>query len=354
MIEQFAGRPAAGAIAGARLRCAAAIAAAVCLAAGTATAEVDSVELTDYWTVLVVDGTAYRREGVNAWNDRAPIAAGDLIGPYQSIETGAGSEVLLLRDDDIIRVQANTVIQLPAPEVGGPETTVVQPGGDASYAVGSRDEPSFEVVTPYLVAGIKGTRFAITENASRLSVTEGLIGLSSAGGCGSVDVGASSSVSVSDPCTAIFVLEPLTELEIEAIDEGLELALNDDVTGGIGLPLGGGGGPLNDLTETLNGAAGGLGGAVGGAVGAVGDTLGGAAESLGGAAESLGGAAGGAVGGAADSVGGTAGNAAGAAGDAVGGAADSVGGAAGDAAGAAGDAVGGAVDSVGGAVGGLL
>jgi hypothetical protein len=150
-------------------------AASVAVAPTAALATPDRVEADDYWRVVEVTGDAHMLAGANPWNAAAPLAAGDVVGPYQSIATGAGASAILARGEDVVVVYENTTIELPPPADQTMETLIVQQGGTAFYAVDPRPDPQFAVETPYLVAGVKGTEFALVAGGARLEVIEGVV-----------------------------------------------------------------------------------------------------------------------------------------------------------------------------------
>ncbi|MGF1625734.1 MAG: FecR domain-containing protein, partial [Alphaproteobacteria bacterium] len=135
----------------------------------------DRVEASDYWRVVDVTGEARMLPGANPWNVEAPIFAGDVVGPYQSIATGAGSSAILARGEDVMVVYENTTIELPPPSPDHAETQILQHNGHAFYAVEPRPDPQFAVETPFLVAGVKGTEFALADDGARLEVIEGVV-----------------------------------------------------------------------------------------------------------------------------------------------------------------------------------
>jgi len=138
-------------------------------------AAADQVDSTDYWRVVDVTGEARMLAGANAWNTEATLAPGDVVGPYQSISTGPDGSAILARGEDIIVVYENSTIEVPPPAEGNAETEIVQSTGSAYYAVDPRPEPHFEVQTPHLIVGVKGTQFALSENGAALAVVEGLV-----------------------------------------------------------------------------------------------------------------------------------------------------------------------------------
>lgn len=282
-------------------------------------AEDAAVALTDYWTVLLVEGSARQLAGANPWNEEAPLTAGDLIGPYQAIATDEASGVVLARGGDMIRVGAGTTIQLPPPQADGPETAIDQQDGDAVYAVEPRATPSFQVTTPHLIAGVKGTHFAVIEDAARLMVTQGRVGVETAAGCGSVDVAAGQHAVIRERCPTRIAVHAIGQSDIDQIES--EITTMEDTAAASGEAGGSTGGDPGGSGGGAAGSAGsgGVGGAVGGAAAGVGGAIGGAVGGIGGAVGGIGGAIGGTVDGLGDTIGGAVGGIGGAVGGALGG-----------------------------------
>ncbi len=255
------------------------------LAAVQAAAQDAGVSLSEYWTVIDVRGSADLAAGSNPWNEPGPMAPGDLIGPYQAITVSSGSEVVLARGGDIIRIRENTTLALPAPAAGGADTRINQQGGNVYYLVSPRRGPSFEVFAEFLIAGVKGTQFAITNDASSVSVTEGVVNVRSIEGCAAVDVPAGFTVSVDDPCPDTIELRPLSPDEASAISDPLDEAANEILPQSGIQPLNellntvteGAAGALEDVTDTLDET---LDGATGGATETLQDTTGGLTDTI--------------------------------------------------------------------------
>ncbi len=200
------------------------IVAATTSAATIAAADPAVVEDTDYWRVVEVTGTAVMQAGANPWNEATPLKAGDVVGPYQSIATEADGTAVLTRGEDVIVVYPGTSIALPAPAADQTETHILQPSGQAFYSVDPRPEPEFTVETPYLIAGVKGTEFALTENGAVLEVAEGVVGAANRGSGAQTDVPAGRTVdgaASGQPFTAA-ALNPAAAAQWSALSEQLE------------------------------------------------------------------------------------------------------------------------------------
>lgn len=125
-----------------------------------------------------------------------PIAQGQLIAATAMIVTGLDGRALIDRAGDRIEITPGTRLQL---EPQASTTSVLQRAGRAIYDIVTGGKPRFDVRTPFLVAGVKGTVFSVTVTTSGASVSEGVVGVSppTPDGFDAADVGAGSSAAVS-------------------------------------------------------------------------------------------------------------------------------------------------------------
>jgi hypothetical protein len=153
----------------------------------------DPVPLPEWWKAVAASGPVETRPGMieQAW---APVRRGDLLDPRDLVRTGRRGRATLTRHGDILMVDPDSQVELPP--LTGEQKSVVQSSGSVIYEVDRRDGRSFQVVTPYLVAGVKGTVFMVTVSDSHASVTveEGLVEVTSLATGETLDVGAGESV----------------------------------------------------------------------------------------------------------------------------------------------------------------
>jgi ferric-dicitrate binding protein FerR (iron transport regulator) len=153
----------------------------------------DPIPLPDWWKAVAASGPVDTRPGAieEAWT---PVRRGDRLDPRNLVRTGRRGRATLTRNGDILMVDPDSQVELP-PFVGS-ESSVVQSSGSVIYEVDRRQGRSFRVVTPYLVAGVKGTVFMVTVTDSYASVTveDGLVEVTSLATGESLDVGAGESV----------------------------------------------------------------------------------------------------------------------------------------------------------------
>ncbi len=136
--------------------------------------------------VIAVDGTVSAKSDQTAWkavsssgkvqargpaeNDWQKVSRGAHLEPGTLIRTGRTGRTTLTRNSSIVIVDPDSEIELDA--AGNPtlETTIRQNRGRVLYEVDRRQTPHFEVVTPFLVAGVKGTTFDVDVNDRSASV----------------------------------------------------------------------------------------------------------------------------------------------------------------------------------------
>jgi len=132
----------------------------------------DTPPTVSQWTAVAASGPvqalpADAAEG-EIWQ---AVSRGDELMPRTTVETGRKGRVTLTRHASLVIVDPGSRVELPEQGFGSLETSVVQSRGSVLYKVDSRANPHFEVVTPYLVAGVKGTSFLVTVNDRYTSVT---------------------------------------------------------------------------------------------------------------------------------------------------------------------------------------
>jgi hypothetical protein len=120
------------------------------------------------WEAVAASGEVRARYLDTAWR---AVVRGDELTPRTTVETGRKGRLTLTRHASLLILDPQSRVDLPASVVGGMETSVVQTRGSVLYKVDSRSHPHFEVVTPYLVAGVKGTSFLVTVNDQYTAVT---------------------------------------------------------------------------------------------------------------------------------------------------------------------------------------
>jgi hypothetical protein len=271
--------------------------------------------------------------------------AGTALVTGQRIATGGGEHMVLTNGRDLVEIRPNSTVTIGDDDASTAAANVDLVNGTIHVEVGKRAPgTTFSIDAPYLVATVKGTQFDVTSwsDATTVSVTEGVVAVSSDSSGASIDVTMGNTAVVGRRNADRPALAPKrangAPSTIET-DKTIESASSNDAGGSDsggsnsgGSNSGGStsGGSDSGGSDGGSRSGGGLGGAVGGAGDAVGGAVGGAADAVGGAVGAVGDAVGGAVGGAVKGVGGAVKGVGGKVGDAVGGIGRGVGGLLGD------------------------
>ncbi len=102
------------------------------------------------------------------------------VNPGQTIRTGESGMLLLTRGEESLLVSPNSVIDIPKENRDGMSTTIMERAGSVLVRAEKRKVNHFEVVTPYLAAVVKGTRFKVSaeQSGSNVEVIEGQVDVS--------------------------------------------------------------------------------------------------------------------------------------------------------------------------------
>ncbi len=273
--------------------------------------------LADDWTAVRLRGQLVELVG-KTWQ---PIARGASIPDGTVVRSLSSGYADFVRGTETVSVSPNTEINIADTAAAGtkPFTTVTEYFGTVAVEADVEHVQHFAVVTPYLAAVVKGTKFIVTsgQNGGGVAVTRGhvevisqsdhshvLISVGQAAwiaklgtGPGPIVVtGAAPSPTVTGsngkalpPVSGAIVTQTLSTLG-SAVATVSQLAgstvetLGHVISGaaiGLGHTLGGEHGAAGGIVGTVGNAAGGVVGAVGNTVGAVGNTVGGVGNALG-------------------------------------------------------------------------
>ena len=149
------------------------------------------------WVAVAASGRVERAEAGQAAAAWRAVHRGDSVPARTVVRTGDRGRATLTRGASILILDPATELELPA-SAGG--STVVQSSGTVLYEVHGVAETGFEVQTPYLVAGVKGTVFLVTvsETGAAVRVTEGVVEVMSLDGLERLDVRAGEQAAVED------------------------------------------------------------------------------------------------------------------------------------------------------------
>jgi uncharacterized membrane protein YgcG len=295
------------------------------------------------------NGGAHAEDGFLTWivksissdedGEIIPVSAmqvpqvGSALATGQRISTGTGQHMVLENGRDLVEIGPNTTVSIGDNSAATTDANVDVVTGAIHVEVGKRvPGQTFSIGAPYLVATVKGTKFDVSTSneASAVSVTEGVVAVSAVASGESIDVTAGNTAIVGhrNPSTPTLAPTPAGGASsVTGFDDNLDSA---SASGGNGNSSGGSSGGGSSGGGSSSGGTSGSGGAVGDAADAVGGAVGGAAGAVGdavsGATGAVGGAVGGPVGGAVSGVGGAVGGAVGGVGGALGGALGGLGG----------------------------
>ena len=112
------------------------------------------------------------------------LEPGDVLPPNQALITEAGAQATLVQGEDVMVVYGNSRVEVPQEPEGSSVTRIFHRLGEVLFDVTPRASRSFQVESPLLIAGIKGTRcnafsVIVNDQGSRLSVIEGHVEVSS-------------------------------------------------------------------------------------------------------------------------------------------------------------------------------
>lgn len=154
----------------------------------------------DLWTAAAASGKVGARLQAQPSEAWLPVRRGDTVQPLSSLKTESRSRATMTRGGDIILVDSNTELVLPGPSAAAGDL-VQQNSGKALYRVQPGVGRRLEVVTPYLVAGVKGTVFSVVVGRDYVSVSviEGIVQVRSLDGRRSTDLMAGDSAVSNGP-----------------------------------------------------------------------------------------------------------------------------------------------------------
>ncbi|WDR04776.1 FecR domain-containing protein [Devosia rhodophyticola] len=129
--------------------------------------------LADDWTADRLRGIVMQLDGT----DWRPVVRGEVISDDRHIRTLASGRVEFVRGAERISVGGDTDIQISDAAGSRRMTTVLQLIGTVSIEAERRNVQHFSVLTPYLAAVVKGTRFTvrIRNGASNVVVDRGVV-----------------------------------------------------------------------------------------------------------------------------------------------------------------------------------
>ena len=133
----------------------------------TLSAGLQAAESGAAWTVEKSSGDVWISTG-----EAQPVSLHDqsTVKPGETVRTGQNGMLLLRRGEETMLLSANAVIEIPASNRDGMSTTIFERAGSVLLEVEKQKVNHFEVVTPYLAAVVKGTRFRVSADGAGSSV----------------------------------------------------------------------------------------------------------------------------------------------------------------------------------------
>jgi hypothetical protein len=129
------------------------------------------------WTVLSASGGVEFTRGQAADLSWETLLRGDRLPAAAVVRTDADGRATLSLGRSLILVDPDSTLEVPGRASSLRPLRVHQKGGSATYDIHKSRGQRFQVITPYLVAGVKGTVFRVQvgETSSSVLVTEGVV-----------------------------------------------------------------------------------------------------------------------------------------------------------------------------------
>ena len=126
------------------------------------------------WLVTNVHGSVTAQHGADP---AVEVNTGDRIAAGTRIMSKARGHITLMREGDLVQVDADSVVELAVTEWGTPAKGVFQTTGTATFKVTSEPSKPFKVRTPFLTATAVGTAFTVSvdQDSANVKVTKGAV-----------------------------------------------------------------------------------------------------------------------------------------------------------------------------------
>ncbi|HET6373138.1 MAG TPA: FecR domain-containing protein [Candidatus Polarisedimenticolia bacterium] len=122
------------------------------------------------WSAVAASGSVETTHGGQCVTPWRAVSRGDSVPALSRVRTHERSRATFTRGGDIVLVSARSEIFLPD-ESSAPAMSIRQTSGKALYQFEPRTDGKVEIVTPYLVAGVKGTVFSVIVDPEYSSVS---------------------------------------------------------------------------------------------------------------------------------------------------------------------------------------
>ncbi len=134
----------------------------------------EGLRLTQLWKAVAASGRVEALGADTTGDEWQRVRRGDAVAARSQVRTFKRSRATFTRSGDVVLVDAESRVLLPG---GGAHegSRIRQESGSVLYQIEGRAGDRIEVLTPYLVAGVKGTVFGVIvrEQFASVSVVEG-------------------------------------------------------------------------------------------------------------------------------------------------------------------------------------
>lgn len=129
------------------------------------------------WKAVAASGLVETAADVGADEQWARVQRGDQLAPRTVLRTGRRGRTTLVQQASVMLVAPKSLLELPVDGTAEQPDTVTQSSGSVVYRIDGASHRGFRVVTPHLVAGVKGTVFmvTVTDRHAAVTVDEGIV-----------------------------------------------------------------------------------------------------------------------------------------------------------------------------------
>ncbi len=227
-------------------------------AAGAPIPQAAGVLSQSVWKAVAASGPVTAREPGSPEDAWRRVVRGNHLPPLSEVLTGRRGRATLASHQSVLIVDPESRIELPATPSAADGQRVFQSTGSVVYEVDGSKVSDFRVLTPYLVAGVKGTVFLVTvkERYASVTVERGVVEVASVATDERAEIHAGE--------TALVRAEEGAELEIvrprgaegkgrEASREARKIARREveKLEEEAAVPSDGDGGPVEDVADPL-------------------------------------------------------------------------------------------------------
>jgi len=127
------------------------------------------------WWIERMSGDVQIHDG-KSW---VALDAGRELNAGDAIWSGRNGRILLMNDQGSVLLAPKSLVKIPAQALPSSFSVLFQTHGTVSAKVDNRRNRHFSIQTPYVAAVVKGTEFdvEIDKKQTRVSVSEGLVGV---------------------------------------------------------------------------------------------------------------------------------------------------------------------------------